>query len=72
MLLPCPELPADLAPCQPKIKNMSQKPTAVPNVYAEDGTSTAEIDYQEDRFDGLYPDELSTLQRNCDILNKFA
>ena len=23
MLLPCPELPADFAPCQPKIKNMS-------------------------------------------------
>ena len=72
MLLPCPELPADFAPCQPKIKNMSQKPTAVPNVYAEDGTSTAEIDYQEDGLDGLYPVELSTLQRNCDISNKVA
>ena len=54
MLLPCPELPADFAPCQPKIKNMSQKPTAVPYVYAEDDT--------EDGFNGLYPDELSTLQ----------
>ena len=72
MLLPCPELPADFAPCQPKIKNMSQKPTAVPNVYAEDGTDTADIDYQEDGFDGLYPDELSTLQRNFDIPNKVA
>ena len=51
---------------------MSQKPTGVPNVYAEDGTSTAEINYQEDGFDGLYPDELSMLQRNCDIPNKVA
>ena len=41
---------------------MSQKPTAVPNIYAEDGTSTADIDYQEDGFNGLYPDELSMLQ----------
>ena len=46
---------------------MSQKPTAVPKVYAEDDTSTADIDYQEDEFDGLYPDELSMLQRNFDI-----
>ena len=52
----------DFAPCQPKIKNMSQKPTAVPNIYAEDGTSTAEIDYQEDGLDGLYPVELSILE----------
>ena len=62
MLLPCPELPADFAPCQSKIENMSQKPTAVPNVYAEDDTNTADIDYQED--------ELSMLERNIDIPNK--
>ena len=51
---------------------MSQKPTAVPYIYAEDGTSTADIDYQEDGFEGLYPDELSTLQQNFDIPNKIA
>ena len=51
---------------------MSQKPTAVPNVYAEDGTSTADINYQEDGFDGLYPDELFTLQQTFDIPNKVA
>ena len=72
MLFPYPELPADFAPCQSKIKNISQKATAVPNVYAEDDTSTADIDYQEDGFDGLYPDELSMLQRNFDIPNKVA
>ena len=41
----------------------------MPNVYAEDDTSTADIDCQEDGFDGLYPDELSMLQRNFDIPN---
>ena len=48
---------------------MSQKPTAVPNIYAEDDTSTAD---QEDGFDGLYPDELSMLQQNVDIPNKVS
>ena len=66
MLLPCPELPTNFAQCQSKIKNISQKPTAVPNVYAEDDTNTANIDYQEDGFDGQYPDELSRLQQNID------
>ena len=51
---------------------MSQKPTAVPNVYAEGDTSTADIDYQEDGFDGLYPDELSMLQQNIDIPSKIG
>ena len=49
---------------------MSQKPIAVPNVYAEDDTSTADVDYQEDGFDGSYPDELSMLQQNINIPNK--
>ena len=52
-----------------KNKEQSQKPTAVPNVYAEDDTNTADIDYQNG-FDGLYPDELSMLQQNTDIPNK--
>ena len=56
MLLPGPELKADFVPCQSKIKNIPQKPTAVPKVYPENDTRTADIDYQEDGFDGLYPD----------------
>ena len=44
----------------------------MPNIYAENGTDTADIDYQEGGFDGLYPDELSTLQQNFDIPNKVA
>ena len=34
MFLPYPELSVDFAPCQPKIKNKSQKSISVPNVYA--------------------------------------
>ena len=55
---------------QSKIKDIFQKPAAVPNVYAEDDTNTADIDYQEDGFDVLYPDELCMLQRYVDIPNK--
>ena len=51
---------------------MSQKPTAMLKVYAENDISTADIDYQNDGFDGLYPDELSMLQRNIDIPNKIV
>ena len=42
----------------------------MPKVYAENDTSTSDIDYQEGGFDGLYPDELSMLQRNIDIPSK--
>ena len=71
MLLPGPELKADFVPCQSKIKNMPQKPTAVPkHILRMIPELQMLIIRKMGLMDYIQMDELSMLQRNIDIVSK--